>query len=42
MTEGFGWNFYAFFVYAALWLSGFFIWAFRANRRERRKSEPRD
>ncbi len=30
---GFGWNFYGFFLYAALWVSGYFLWAYVANRR---------
>jgi hypothetical protein len=33
--EGFGWNFYAFFLYAGAWVLGYFMWAFRANRRDR-------
>ena len=35
MSEGFGWNFYGFLVYATLWVAGYFVWARRANRKDR-------
>jgi hypothetical protein len=30
--EGFGWSFYGFFVAAAVWVGGYFVWAVRARR----------
>lgn len=35
---GFGWSFYGFFVAAALWLAGYFLWAWRAAVRDRRRN----
>jgi len=32
---GFGWNFYLFFIVAAVWVAAYFLWARRANRRSR-------
>jgi hypothetical protein len=34
--NGFGWNFYGFFVTAAIWLACYFLWAWRADLRDRR------
>ena len=34
--NGFGWNFYGFFVAAALWLGAYFVWARFASARDRR------
>lgn len=39
MSEGFGWNFYGFLLYSALWVAAYFLWARRVNRREREKGE---
>jgi hypothetical protein len=36
MTPGFGWNFYGYFVYAAIWIVGYFILAAHLNRRDRK------
>jgi hypothetical protein len=33
---GFGWSFYGFFLAAAAWLAAYFVWAWRAGRRDRR------
>ena len=33
---GFGWNFYGFFLAAAAWLTCYFLWAWRADVRERK------
>ena len=41
MNDGFGWGFYGFFLYATVWVTGYFIWAFRANRRDREKGRER-
>ncbi len=35
--SGFGLNFYGYFVFAALWVCGYFVWASRVNARERRR-----
>lgn len=35
MTQGFGLGFYGFFVAALLWLAVYFLWAWRAARRDR-------
>lgn len=32
---GFGWSFYGFFVAAAAWLAGYFLWAWRAAQADR-------
>ena len=32
---GFGWSFYGFFIAALAWLAVYFIWAWRAARRDR-------
>lgn len=32
---GFRWNFYGFFIVAALWVAGYFLWAYYANTREK-------
>lgn len=37
MSEGFGWNFYGFFLAAACWLGCYFLWAWYASRRDRRR-----
>lgn len=42
MTEGFGWNFYGFFLYAGVWVIGYFLWALHTNRKETDKDEDRD
>ena len=36
-AAGFGLNFYGYFVFAALWVSGYFVWASQVNARERRR-----
>jgi hypothetical protein len=36
---GFGWSFYGFFVAAAVWLLAYFLWAFSAAARERRRTD---
>jgi hypothetical protein len=33
---GFGWNFYGFFLFAALWIAGYFAWARWMAARDRR------
>ncbi len=33
MTGGFGWSFYGFFVFAAVWIAAYFTWAAWMNRR---------
>lgn len=35
MSQGFGWEFYGFFVAAVVWLAIYFLWAWRAARRDR-------
>jgi hypothetical protein len=42
MTEGFGMNFYGFFLYAGVWVVGYFLWAIYANRKEGGSSKKRD
>lgn len=32
MNDGFGWNFWGFFVLAAGWCVAYFVWAVRRNR----------
>ena len=32
---GLGWNFWGFFLVAAVWCAAYFVWALRANRRDR-------
>lgn len=32
---GFGWSFYGFFLAASAWLLVYFVWAWRAARRDR-------
>jgi hypothetical protein len=32
---GFGWTFYGFFIGAAVWLVGYFIWSFIMAARDR-------
>ena len=32
---GFGWGFYGFFVAAVVWIAVYFLWAWRAARRDR-------
>jgi len=34
---GFGLNFYGFFIAAAVWLAVYFLWAFSAVARDRRR-----
>jgi hypothetical protein len=34
---GFGWSFYGFFVAALGWLALYFLWAWTAARRDRRR-----
>ncbi len=34
--NGFGWNFYGFFIAAAIWLAVYFVWAFYASGRNGR------
>jgi hypothetical protein len=26
-VDGFGWNFYGFFLFCILWIAGYFLWA---------------
>ncbi len=33
---GFGWNFYGFFLFAALWVCAYFLWIFYINKKEKR------
>jgi len=40
-VPSFGLNFYGYFVFAALWVCGYFFWAWRINARERRKTSQR-
>lgn len=42
MTEGFGMNFYGFFLYAGGWVVGYFLWAFYANRKDDYRIEKQD
>jgi len=35
---GFGWSFYGFFVAAGAWLAVYFLWAWRADVRDRRRN----
>jgi hypothetical protein len=35
---GFGWSFYGFFFMAVAWIVGYFVWAFAADARDRRRS----
>ncbi len=35
MNDGFGWNFWAFFLVAGVWCVAYFVWAIWANRRDR-------
>jgi hypothetical protein len=37
MTVGFGWNFYGFFIAAAVWIVCYFVWALAVDARERRR-----
>ena len=37
MGYGFGLSFYGFFVAAVIWLVAYFVWAFRAAARDRRR-----
>jgi membrane protein implicated in regulation of membrane protease activity len=37
--SGFGWNFYGFFVFAAVWLVVYFSWARWMTKHERKASE---
>jgi hypothetical protein len=39
MSYGFGWNFYGFFVLAALWMVSYFAWALRAGARDRTRND---
>lgn len=32
--NGFGWNFYGFFIVAAAWLSLYFVWAWWAGAKD--------
>ncbi len=32
---GFGWSLYGFFIAAVVWLAVYFVWAWRAARRDR-------
>lgn len=34
MTGGFGWSFYGFFLFSAVWCLLYFLWALWANRRD--------
>ncbi len=31
--NGFGWNFYGYFVFAVVWIAGYFLWALWMARR---------
>jgi hypothetical protein len=33
--RGFGWNFYGFFLFAIVWIVGYFFWAAQTAKRER-------
>lgn len=35
---GFGWSFYGFFLVAVVWIAAYFLWAFAADARDRRRS----
>ena len=35
---GFGWSFYGFFVAAALWIAGYFVWVLAVEARERHRN----
>jgi hypothetical protein len=35
VTQGFGWSFYGFLLYAVVWVTGYLCWAHFKNRRER-------
>jgi hypothetical protein len=37
---GFGWNFYGFFVFCFLWITGYFLWARSRQRAERKRQRP--
>jgi hypothetical protein len=34
--NGFGFNFYGYFIFAACWVAAYFAWAWSVNTRERR------
>lgn len=36
---GFGWNFYGFFLVAALWVLTYFVWARWQNRKEMQRRD---
>lgn len=38
--NGFGWNFYGFFVVAVVWCIFYFAWAQWMTRRERKEENP--
>jgi hypothetical protein len=38
---GFGWNFYGFFVFAAVWIAAYFLWAYRMARIDSANRESR-
>ena len=39
MNNGFGLSFYGFFAAALIWLVVYFVWAFRASARDRRRGD---
>jgi uncharacterized membrane protein len=39
MIEGFGMNFYGFFIYAGAWVVGYFLGALYANRKDNARGE---
>lgn len=36
---GFGWNFYGFFLVAAVWVLAYYVWAHWQNREETRDAD---
>jgi hypothetical protein len=40
LMQGFGWSFYAFFLFCIVWIAGYFAWArWMAGRDRERRSE---
>jgi len=37
LITGFGLNFYGYFAFAGVWVSAYFLWAWRMNARERQR-----
>jgi hypothetical protein len=36
-VNGFGWNFYGFFIFCFVWIAGYFLWARSRQRAERKR-----